>query len=205
MKVIAFNGSPHENGTVYKGITTVKEELEREGIEVEIIHIGNKNIRGCMACGACRTLKHCFYTDDLVKPSFDKINEADGVILGSPVYYGGISGTFKCFLDRFFFSAPNLKYKVGGTVVSLRRSGGIATFQALNNYLNLSQVIITPSMYWNVIHGNNSEELIKDEEGMQIMRVLGKNMAWLLKIVNEGKKENPFPSAEPRIFTNFIR
>ena len=205
MKVIAFNGSPHQNGTVYKGIVTVTEELEKEGIEVEIIHVGNQVIRGCIACGKCHTLKLCVFTDDIVKPSFDKINSADGIILGSPVYYGGIAGAFKCFLDRLFFSRPNLRYKVAGTVVSLRRSGGIAAFHALNNYLNLSQAIITPSMYWNVIHGNNAEEAVQDEEGLQIMRVLGRNMAWLLKTVDTGKKSIPLPETESRKWTNFIR
>jgi len=205
MKVIAFNGSPHQQGTVNKGIVTVTEELEKEGIEVEIIHVGNQVIRGCTACGNCRELKHCVFTDDIVQPCFDKANRADGIILGSPVYYGGIAGAFKCFLDRLFFPRLDLRYKVAATVVSLRRSGGIAAFHALNNYLSLGQAIITPSVYWNVIHGNNADEFLQDEEGVQIMRVLGKNMAWLLKTVAEGKKDIPLPEAETRARTNFIR
>jgi multimeric flavodoxin WrbA len=205
MKVVAFNGSPHNQGTVYTGLITAAEELERNGIGVEIIHVGNLVIRGCMACGACRSLKRCVYTDDIVNQCFDKTQEADGIILGSPVYYGGIAGTFKSFLDRLFFPGPDLRYKTGGVAVSLRRSGGIGTFHGLNNYLNLAQMIIIPSVYWEVIHGNNAEEALQDEEGLHIMRILGKNMAWLLKVLEAGKKDVPSPEPIPRVWTNFIR
>ena len=205
MKVIAFNGSPHQYGTVYKGISTMTEELEKEDIEVDLIHVGNQLIRGCLDCGKCRSLKHCIFTDDLVNLCVDKLSQADGVILGSPVYYGGIAGTFKSFLDRLFFSGLDLRYKVAATVISLRRSGGIAAFHDLNNYLNLSQAIITPSLYWNVLHGNSAEEAEKDEEGLHIMRSSGRNMAWLLKAVAAGKRDIPLPEAEPRVWTNFVR
>ena len=205
MKVIAFNGSPHPHGVVDKALITVAEALTQENIDVEIIHIGNQIIRGCMACGRCRTLKRCVYTDDIVNQCFDKVQAAEGIILGSPVYYGGIAGTFKSFLDRLFFPGPDLRYKVGAAVVSLRRSGGIATFHGLNNYLNLAQAIITPSVYWEVIHGNTAEEALQEEEGLYIMRVLGRNMAWLLKTVESGKKDIPLPAPEPRVWTNFIR
>jgi multimeric flavodoxin WrbA len=204
MKVIAFNGSPHRDGTAYTGIRTMGEELEKEGIEMELVHVGGKAVRGCVDCGKCKTLGKCVFDDDMVNECRDKVNEADGIILGSPVYYGGVAGTFKSFLDRLFFPGTNLRYKAGATVVSLRRSGGIAVFHQLNNYLNLAQVIITPSIYWDVIHGNNAREFLQDAEGLQIMRVTGRNMAWLLKILSMGKQGCPCPKAESRVMTNFI-
>jgi multimeric flavodoxin WrbA len=205
MKVIALNGSPHGEGVVARGISVIAGELAKEGIETEIIHVGNKNIHGCMACRKCKELKHCVISDDPVNEVFEKIQAADGLILGSPVYYGGIAGTFKSFLDRLFYPGPNMRYKVGATVASLRRSGGIATFQQLNNYLNLAEMIITPGLYWEVIHGNDAKELMEDLEGLQLMETQGKNMAWLIKTLAAGKKEVPFPPPlAERKRTNFI-
>jgi multimeric flavodoxin WrbA len=205
MKVIAFNGSPHSDGVVAKGISVMAEELEKAGIETEIIQVGNQSIHGCMDCHKCRELKHCVITTDPVFDCFKKMQEAEGIILGSPVYYGGVAGTFKSFLDRLFFPGAAMKYKVGATVVSLRRSGGITTFHQLNNYLNLAQMLITPGQYWEVIHGNNVEEVLQDEEGMQLMEVQGRNMAWLIKSLEAAKKEVPLPLPyEGRKWTNFI-
>jgi len=204
MKVIAFNGSPHNEGVVATGISVMKRELEKEGIAVEVVHVGGRNIHGCMDCRKCRTLGHCAIEGDPVNECYEKIKIADGIILGSPVYYGSIAGTFKSFLDRLFFPAPDLKYKIGATVVSLRRSGGISTFHQLNNYLNLAQMIITPGVYWDVIHGNNPEELSQDKEGLQIMEIQGRNMAWLLKAIDAGKKEVAPPPPLERVRTNFI-
>jgi multimeric flavodoxin WrbA len=180
------------------------EELEKAGIELELVHVGGEAIRGCMACGKCRALGKCVFDDDMVNECRDKANEADGIILGSPVYYGGVAGAFKSFLDRLFFPGVKLQYKVGAVVVSLRRSGGIAVFHQLNNYLNLAQVIIAPSIYWEVIHGNNAQEFLQDEEGRHIMRTAGRNMAWLLKILLWGKRDWPYPAALPRAMTNFV-
>ena len=205
MNVLAFNGSPNNDGVVARGISIMKGELEKEGISVEVIHVGNGLVHGCMDCEKCRTLNRCAIGGDQVNECFEKLKASDGIILGSPVYYGGIAGTFKSFLDRLFFPGPDMKYKVGATVVSLRRSGGIATFHQLNNYLNLAQIIITPGIYWDVIHGNTPEELAKDEEGIQIMEVQGRNMAWLLKALASGRKEFPPPAQIPRKRTNFIR
>ena len=204
MNVIAFNGSPDRDGVVARGISIMKGELEKEGISVEVVHVGDKNIHGCIACQKCKTLGHCAIGGDPVNECFEKLKTADGVILGTPVYYGGIAGTFKCFLDRLFFPGPDMRYKVGATVVSLRRSGGIPTFHQLNNYLNLAQMIITPGVYWEVIHGNTPEELTQDEEGLQIMEIQGRNMAWLLKALAAGKREIPPPPAVERKRTNFI-
>jgi multimeric flavodoxin WrbA len=204
MKVIAFNGSPHAEGTVYAGIRAMGDELEKAGIELEIVHAGGRAVRGCIDCRKCGALGKCVFDDDMVNGCRDKANNADGIILGSPVYYGGVAGGFKSFLDRLFFPGTKLRYKAGATVVSLRRSGGIAVFHQLNNYLNLAQVIITPSIYWDVIHGNNARELLDDKEGLQIMRVTGRNMAWLLKTLAAGRQALPCPEPEPKEWTNFI-
>jgi multimeric flavodoxin WrbA len=204
MKVIAFNGSPHSDGVVAKGISVMAGELKKEGIETEIITVGGKVIRGCLDCRKCKDTGKCAI-DDEVNPWREKALEAQGIILGCPVYYGGIAGTFKCFLDRFFFPNPDLRYKTGAVVVSLRRSGGIAVFQQINNYFNLAQILITPGFYWNVIHGNTPAELAQDEEGLQIMEIQGRNMAWLIKTLEAGKKDVPLPPAIPRKRTNFIR
>lgn len=208
MKVIAFNGSPHIDGTVAKGISVMAEELAKEGIETETIHVGSKAIHGCMACMKCWKLgKGCAVHETAVlSEAHEKILAADGIILGSPVYYGGIAGTLKSFLDRLFFPGPNMSYKVGATVVSLRRSGGIAVFHQLNNYFNLSQMIITPGIYWDVIHGNTAEETDRDLEGAQILERQAGNMAWLLKTLAAGSREAPPPPPLPeRVRTNFVR
>jgi len=205
MNVIALNGSPHNDGVVAAGIAAMKGVLEKEGISVELIHLGNKSIHGCVDCRKCRKLNRCAIEDDPVNECMEKIKSADGIILGSPVYYGGVAGTFKCFLDRLFFSGPDFRYKVGAIVVSLRRTGGITAFHQLNNYLNLSQIIITPGIYWDVIHGRKGEDLANDIEGLQILEIQALNMAWLLKTVALGKKEIALPPEQERKWTNFIR
>ena len=204
MKVIAFNGSPHTDGVVARGIEIMGGELEKAGIALETIHVGNQEIRGCTDCKRCRELGQCVFSGDIVNECSRKMLEADGLILGSPVYFGGITGTFKCFLDRIFFPAPKTCYRVGASVVSLRRTGGIAVFHQLNNYLYLGQMIIVPTIYWDVIHGNSPEEFMEDEEGRQILEVQGRNMAWLLKAVTEGRKVVPPPKMPQRLRTNFI-
>ena len=204
MNVIALNGSPHNDGVIAKGIAIMKGELEKEGISTEVVHVGDKSIRGCIDCRKCKTLGHCVIGDDIVNGCFDKIQRADGIILGSPVYYGGLTVTFKSFLDRLFFPQPDMRFKVGAAVVSLRRTGGIATYYQLSNYLTLAQMIITPGFYWGVIHGSTAEELEEDKEGLQIMETQGRNMAWLLKALAAGKKEISPPPRQERIRTNFI-
>ena len=205
MKVIAFNGSPHSDRGVAQGIAVMKGELEKEGISVEVVHVGNKNIQGCLDCRKCMELKRCVIEGDLVNEALEMLKTADGIILGSPVFYSGVAGTFKCFLDRLFFSRPDLKFKAGATVVSVRRTGGVAAFHQLNNYFNLAQVIITPGVYWNVIHGRSQQEFAQDVEGNGIMETQGKNMAWLIKTLAAGKKEVPLHEQPKRVLTNFIR
>ncbi|CEK35257.1 flavodoxin family protein [Paraclostridium sordellii] len=211
MKVVAFNGSPHKKGNTYNAIETVAKELEKEGIEVEIVHVGNKAIRGCIACGGCSRNQNerCVLDKDEVNEWIQKMKEADGIILGSPVYYSAIAGTMKSFLDRAFYVASSnggmFRHKVGASVVAVRRSGGIPVFDQLNNYINYSEMIMPTSNYWNVAYGTAPGEVTQDEEGMQIMRVLGKNMAWMMKVVEAGKSQVKENEKEDKIFTNFIR
>ncbi|SEF79246.1 Multimeric flavodoxin WrbA [Caloramator fervidus] len=210
MKVIAFNGSPRKEGNTYNAIKIVAGELEKDGIEVEIVHVGDKIIRGCMACGMCYKNKNerCI-VDDEVNEWIQRIKNADGIILGSPVHYSGIAATMKAFLDRAFYVASAngglFRHKVGASIVVVRRSGGVTAFQQLNNYLLYSEMLIPTTNYWNVIHGAKPGEVYQDEEGVQIMRVLGKNMAWLLKLKKNGEGVVLEPEKEKKIFTNFIR
>jgi multimeric flavodoxin WrbA len=210
MKVVAFNGSPKKEGNTFHGIKMAAEELEKEGIEVEIIHVGNKSIRGCLACNGCvRNQNEKCVIQDEVNEWIQKMKEADGIILGSPVHYASLGATMKAFLDRAFYvtsvNKSMLRHKVGASVVAVRRSGGVPTFEQLNNYLNYSEMLMPTSNYWNVIHGTAPGEAKEDEEGRQIMRVLGKNMAWLMKLIEFGKGKIQEPEAEGKIFTNFIR
>jgi len=211
MKVVAFNGSPNKEGNTYQAIRLVLNELEKEGIETEIIHVGNKPIRGCIACHQCAKNKNeqCVLPGDQVNGWIQKMKEADGIILGSPVHYSAIGGTMKSFLDRAFYVAGNngamLRHKVGAAVVAVRRAGGVPTFNQLNNYLSFSEMLMPTSNYWNVINGTNPGEALQDEEGVQIMRVLGKNMAWLMELVENGKEKVIEPEAEDKVYMNFIR
>jgi multimeric flavodoxin WrbA len=205
MKVYAFNGSPHQKGSVYTGLRVVADELEKEGIGVEFVQIGDKVIRGCTGCGTCKKTGRCVFGGDPVNSCLDMMADADGLIVGSPVYYGGVAGTMKCFLDRFFYAGPDLRFKVAAAVVSLRRSGGVPAFQQLNSYFSLAQMVITPTQYWSAIHGTSPGEVAQDGEGNQMLRTAGRNMAWLLKVVRRGLDEFTPPQQEPRVRTNFIR
>lgn len=211
MKVVAFNGSPNQQGNTYHALSMVGAELKNEGIEFEIVHVGNKNLRGCIACGGCARNKNeqCVLPGTEVNEWVQKMKEADGILLGSPVHYSAIAATMKSFLDRaFYVSSSNnalFRHKVAASVVAVRRSGGVTTFEQLNNYLNYSEMLMPTSNYWNVIHGTTPGEVEQDEEGKQIMRLLGKNMAWLLKLVEFGKQEVPAPVMEKKIFTHFVR
>ena len=211
MNVVAFNGSPNKEGNTWHALKMITEELENEGIKTEIVHVGNKAIRGCTACYKCiqNQNEQCVLAGDEVNAWIQKMKQADGIILGSPVHYAAIGGTMKSFLDRAFFvtgvNGGMLRHKVGTAVVAVRRSGGLATFDQLNNFLNYAEMLIPTSNYWNVIHGRAPGEVNQDIEGVQIMRVLGKNMAWLMKLVEHGKGAITPPEQEAKTYFNFIR
>jgi multimeric flavodoxin WrbA len=210
MKVVAFNGSPKKEGNTYHAIKILTDELEKQDIEVEIIHVGNKIIRGCTACNSCfKNRNEKCIIDDEVNDWIQKMKLADGIIIGSPVHFSSIGATMKAFLDRAFYVADANKsmfrHKVAASVIAVRRSGGIPAFNQLNNYINYAEMLMPNSNYWNVIHGAKPGEAMQDEEGIQIMRLLGKNMAWLMKLVDYGKDNIEEPIIERKIFTNFIR
>ncbi len=211
MKVIAINGSPKKEGNTYHALRMVGDEIIAAGIEFEILHIGHKMIHGCLACGKCAVNKDekCVIKTDDINKWLQQVKEADGFIIGSPVYYAGIAGTMKSFLDRMFYvSGSNgglFRHKVAAAVAAVRRSGGSVTFDSLNHYLNNGEMIIATSNYWNVIHGRTPGEANQDLEGMQAMRILGKNMAWLLKMKAATAAAIEPPKKEVKEVTNFIR
>jgi multimeric flavodoxin WrbA len=211
MKVIAINGSPKADGNTFHALSMVGDEIKASGIEFEILHIGHKTVHGCMACGKCSVNKDekCSLKTDQLNEWIQKLKEADGIIIGSPVYFSGIPGTLKSFLDRAFYvsgSNGNLfRQKVAAAVVAVRRTGGSATFDSLNHYLSYSEMIIATSNYWNVIHGSRPGEAIQDSEGRQIMSVLGKNISWLLKMKEAAECTIPAPEKEKKEYMNFIR
>ena len=211
MKVVGFNGSPRKKGNTASSLNTVFAELEKAGIETEMVHVGKEKVRGCIACFGCvkEQDETCTIKDDPVNDWIQKIKEADGVLLGSPVYFSGVSGTMKSFLDRaFFVSTSNgglFRHKVGAAVAAVRRSGGLPTVDTLNHYINYSEMIMPSSNYWNVAHGLNPGEMEQDYEGKQIMEVLGKNMAWIMKLIEYGKEQIPAPAPVAKTVTNFIR
>lgn len=211
MKTVAFNGSPNAKGNTFHALQMVAEELEKEGIATEIIHVGNKAVRGCLACGQCVKKKNeqCIQADDPVNDWIQLMKEADGILIGSPVHFSAIGGTMKSFLDRAFYvtgvNNAMLRHKVGASVVAVRRSGGLPTFNQLNNFLCYSEMLLPSANYWNVIHGTRPGEATQDEEGKQIMRMLGKNMAWLMKLVEHGKGAIAPPAPEKKTYMNFIR
>ncbi len=211
MKVIAINGSPKKEGNTCHALKMVGDELIASGIEFEILHIGHKMIHGCTACGKCAENKDekCSLGNDGLNQWIQMVKAADGIVLGSPVHYSGIGGTMKCFLDRLFYvSGSNgnlLRHKVAAAVVAVRRTGGSATLDSLYHYLTYAEMIVATSRYWNVIHGRTPGEVSSDGEGVQVMRVLGKNMAWLLKMKEATAGTVPSPMPEKKVVTNFIR
>ena len=206
MKVLLINGSPNEKGCTFTALNEAAGSLSRNGIETEIFWIGRKAVNDCIACGGCMKLSRCVFGDDGVNTLSARADEFDGLIVGSPAYYAGPRGSLCSFLDRLFFSAGRkLQGKPAACVVSCRRGGSSAAFDRLNKYFTINNMPVVSSQYWNHVHGNSPEEVMQDAEGLQIMRTLGENMAYLLKCIDAGRKAGvPEPAREKHIFTNFI-
>ncbi len=206
MKVLLVNGSPHQNGCTFTALDECARELNKKGIETEILWLGPKAMQGCIACGRCRKLNKCIF-DDIVNETSARVEEFDGFIFGGPVYYGGPCGQLTSFMDRLFYSSSKkMACKPASSVVSCRRGGATAAYDRLNKYYEMCNMPLVTSQYWNQIHGNTREEALQDEEGLQTMRTLAVNMTWLLKSIEAGKKAGvEQPVYEPKKPTNFIR
>lgn len=206
MKVLMINGSPHQYGCTYTALKEVSDKLNSHGIETEFVYLGTQAVHGCIACGGCYQSGRCVF-DDKVNEILEKAAEYGGMVVGSPVYYSGPNGTLCAFLDRLFYcSRGRFANKFAAAVVSCRRMGNTSSLDRLNKYFQISKMHIVSSQYWNGVHGNTHEEVMQDKEGLQIMRTLGENMAWLIKIAEAGKKAGvPMPQYEKGVGTNFIR
>lgn len=206
MKVLLINGSPHAKGCTFTALNEVAASLEKEGIETEMIHLGIKPLSGCLGCGACLKTGQCVIRDSL-NEFLEKAEKADGFVFGSPVHFASASGMLTSFMDRAFYGKDKLfAYKPAAAVMSCRRGGATATFEQINKYFTMSNMIVVGSQYWNMVHGNAPEEVKQDLEGMQTMRTLGLNMAWILKSIQAGKDAGlPMPQREAKTKTNFIR
>ena len=202
MKVVLINGSPHRKGNTFIALSEVAGALEKEGVQTEIIQLGIKAVQGCIACNKCAELGHCVFQDTLYNQVREALQEADGIVVGSPVYYAGPNGALCALLDRVFYSCSELlAYKAGASVAVCRRGGASATFDRLNKYFTILNMPVVSSQYWNSVHGMRPGEATEDAEGLQTMRMLGRNMAWVLK----GVKREERPEPELRVMTNFIR
>ncbi len=206
MKVLMVNGSPHEHGCTYTALHEVAMTLEKHGIASEILYLGTQPIAGCTACGKCRSGSGCIF-QDMVNEVAAKLDEYDAIVLGSPVYYAGPSGQIQAFADRLFYgNGGRMAGKLGASVVSCRRGGASAAFDRLNKYFTISNMPIVSSQYWNQVHGFTPDDVRQDLEGLQTMRTLGENMAWLLKSIEAGRQAGvAAPMYEKKIATNYIR
>ncbi|MBQ3759693.1 MAG: flavodoxin family protein [Synergistaceae bacterium] len=206
MKVLMINGSPNEHGCTFTALSEVASSLEKNGVESEIFWIGKKAMQGCIACFKCQELGHCIFNDAVCQLT-SRLDEFSGLVVGSPVYYSGPAGSLCAFMDRFFFSGgEKLEGKPAACVVSCRRGGATAAFDRLNKYFTIRNMPVVSSQYWNQVHGFTPDDVRKDLEGMQTMRTLGQNMAWLLKCIEAGKNAGiSYPVHEEITFTNFIR
>ncbi|MCL2056451.1 MAG: flavodoxin family protein [Oscillospiraceae bacterium] len=205
MKIIAINGSPKENGSTGTALKYLAGELLKHGVETEIIHVGSGPVQGCTDCGGCRkNNRECVFGGG-VNEAARKISAADGLVIGAPVYYGGIAGGAKSFYDRLFFKGLDIKLKVCAAVTATRRSGGSTVYNQLNNYFTISGGLVAPVTYWNAIHGHNGEQIMQDAEGLAVLRNLAQSMAWLLKMKEATKDSVPPPAMIKDAHTNFIR
>ena len=204
MKVLLINGSPRSNGNTFIALSEVAETLESNGIETEIVSVGTRAVQGCIACRRCVEKGRCVFNDDLYNSVYGKLNTADGIVVGSPVYFAGPNGSLCALLDRLFYSAASLlQYKPAAAVAVCRRGGASATFERLNKYFTITNMVVVGSQYWNSVHGQLKGEAAQDAEGLQTMRTLGNNMAWVLANLKDGG--HPLPEKEQGIKTNFIR
>lgn len=205
MKVLMINGSPRAKGNTYTALCEMEKIFAGEGIETEILHVGNKDIRGCIACLSCKEKGKCVF-DDLVNETAPKFEACDGLVVGSPVYYASANATLIAFLTRLFYSTPfDKSMKVGAGVVAARRGGLSSTFDEINKFFTISGMPVASSQYWNSIHGGTPGEALQDAEGLQIMRTLARNMTFLMKSIALGKEKYGLPEKEPFQRTNFIR
>lgn len=205
MRVLMVNGSPHANGNTAIALEEMKKIFASEGIEIDYVHVGNKDIRGCIACGSCYKNGKCVF-DDIVNETAEKFKNADGLVVASPVYYASANATLIAFLDRLFFSTSFDKtMKVGASVVVSRRGGCSATFDELNKYFTICGMPVASSQYWNSVHGREQGEALQDGEGLQTMRTLAKNISFLMKSIALGKEKFGLPKKEEWIPTHFIR
>ena len=207
MKVLLINGSPNKNGCTNYALLEAVKELNRADIETEIFHIGNKPVRGCTACKKCYTERNrCVFNDDIVNVIIEKSFHCDGLIIGSPVYYASANGALIATLDRVFYAGNGFEYKPGACIVSARRAGTTATIDQLNKYFLISNMPVVPSQYWTMVHGSKPEDVKQDLEGLQIVRTMARNMAWMLKCIEAGREKGlSHPLPEERLRTNFIR
>lgn len=202
-RILLINGSPHSNGCTATALAEMIKVFDAEGIETQLFNIGNRNIRGCVACGNCRKAGKCIF-DDAVNEAAELFRESDGLVIGSPVYYGSPNGTLLSFLDRLFYSTSFSKhFKVGAAIVSCRRGGNTASFDVLNKYFTISSMPVASSTYWNQVHGFTAEDVKKDLEGLQTMRNLARNMAFMIKAIGEAKEKYGLPKLERGSFTSF--
>lgn len=205
MKVLLINGSPHKAGCTYTALCELAAQFQKNGVETEIFQVDPK-AQSCIACGACKGKGRCAFEGDGVNECIKKIEDSDGVIIGSPVYYANISGGLASTLDRVFYAKRSFAGKPGAAVVSCRRGGAGSAFDRINKYFSISCMPIVSSSYWNSVHGNTPEEVVQDKEGMQVLRTLANNMTWMIRCIEEGKKAGiEFPEMEAKITTNFIR
>ncbi|MBR1753246.1 flavodoxin family protein [bacterium] len=203
MKVLLINGSPKSNGCTFTALNEMIKVFRDNDIETELIHVGQKDIRGCVACNRCRQDGKCVF-DDIVNQTAEKFEQADGLVIGSPVYFASPNGTLISFLDRLFYSTPFSKHmKVGAAVVNARRGGNTSSFDVLNKYFSINSMPVASSTYWNMTHGFTPEDVKKDEEGLQTMRNLARNMAFMMKALNDAKEKYGLPKLETSSFTSF--
>ncbi|MDO5582076.1 MAG: flavodoxin family protein [Planctomycetia bacterium] len=207
MKVLLINGSPHTHGCTFTALREVEKILNQEGISTEIVQIGTEQISGCIGCGSCLKTGKCIFDTDPVNELREKLETVDGLVVGSPVYYANPNGSLLCLLARLFYGSGNrYKGKLGAAVVSARRGGCASSFDAINKFFMMNNIHVVSSQYWNQVHGSSPEDVRKDLEGMQTMRTLAANMAWLLKCIELGRENGlPVPDSEKTIRTNFIR